>query len=120
MGAREDHIVPWDAAWKSAQALGGPKRFVLGASGHIAGSINPASKNKRSFWVNDTSAATTPQEWLDGATEVPGSWWNDWAKWLSDHRGGLVDAPRQCGAGRFKPIEPAPGSYVRVRAVSTA
>ena len=119
MGAREDHIVPWDAAWKSAQALGGPKRFVLGASGHIAGSINPASKNKRSFWVNDASAAS-PQEWLDGATEVAGSWWNDWAEWLSQHRGGMVDAPRQCGAGRFKPIEPAPGSYVRVRAVSTA
>jgi polyhydroxyalkanoate synthase len=120
MGAREDHIVPWDAAWKSVQALGGPKRFVLGASGHIAGSINPASKNKRSFWVNESTAALTPQQWLDGATEVAGSWWNDWAKWLSAHRGELVDAPRQCGTGRFKPIEPAPGSYVRVRAVSTA
>ncbi|NBW00314.1 MAG: class I poly(R)-hydroxyalkanoic acid synthase [Betaproteobacteria bacterium] len=120
MGAREDHIVPWDAAWKSAQALGGGKRFVLGASGHIAGSINPASKNKRSFWVNEDMTASSPQQWLDGATEVTGSWWNDWAKWLSVHRGELVDAPRQCGASRFKPIEPAPGSYVRVRAVSAA
>ncbi|MFM8676633.1 MAG: class I poly(R)-hydroxyalkanoic acid synthase, partial [Burkholderiaceae bacterium] len=102
---------------KSAQALGGPKRFVLGASGHIAGSINPASKNKRSFWVNENSTASTPQQWLDGATEVSGSWWNDWAKWLANHRGELVDAPRQCGAARFKPIESAPGSYVRVRAI---
>ena len=120
MGAREDHIVPWDAAWKSAQALGSQKRFVLGASGHIAGSINPASKNKRSFWVNEDTTANSPQQWLDGATEVAGSWWNDWAKWLSDHRGALVDAPSHCGAGRYKAIEPAPGSYVRVRAVSAA
>ena len=114
MGAREDHIVPWDAAWVSAMALGGPKRYVLGASGHIAGSINPASKNKRSYWVNEQSAST-PQQWLDGATEMPGSWWNDWAKWLEKRRGEMVPAPAALGGGRYSPIEPAPGSYVKVR-----
>ena len=119
MGAREDHIVPWDAAWHSAQALGGPKRFVLGASGHIAGSINPASKNKRNFWVNE-AAASSPEEWLDGATEVPGSWWNDWAKWLERQRGEMIDAPARMGNSRFPPIEAAPGSYVRTRAGSPA
>ncbi len=119
MGAREDHIVPWDAAWHSAQALGGPKRFVLGASGHIAGSINPASKNKRNFWVNE-AAASSPEEWLDGATEVPGSWWNDWAKWLERQRGGLIDAPARMGNSRFPPSGAAPGSYVRTRAASPA
>lgn len=119
MGAREDHIVPWDAAWHSAQALGGPKRFVLGASGHIAGSINPASKNKRNFWVNE-AAASSPEEWLDGATEVPGSWWNDWAKWLERQRGEMIDAPARMGNSRFPSIEAAPGSYVRTRAGSPA
>ena len=119
MGAREDHIVPWDAAWHSAQALGGPKRFVLGASGHIAGSINPASKNKRNFWVNE-AAASSPEEWLDGATEVPGSWWNDWAKWLERQRGEMIDAPARMGNSRFPSIEAAPGSYVRTRAASPA
>ena len=119
MGAREDHIVPWDAAWHSAQALGGPKRFVLGASGHIAGSINPASKNKRNFWVNE-AAASSPEEWLDGATEVPGSWWNDWAKWIERQRGEMIDAPARMGNSRFPSIEAAPGSYVRTRAGSPA
>jgi polyhydroxyalkanoate synthase len=119
MGAREDHIVPWDAAWHSAQALGGPKRFVLGASGHIAGSINPASKNKRNFWVNE-AAASSPEEWLDGATEVPGSWWNDWAKWIERQRGEMIDAPARMGNSRFPSIEAAPGSYVRTRAASPA
>ncbi len=114
MGAREDHIVPWDAAWVSAMALGGPKRYVLGASGHIAGSINPASKNKRSYWVNEQSAST-PQQWLEGATEMPGSWWNDWAKWLEERRGEMVPAPTSLGSSRYAPVEPAPGSYVKVR-----
>ena len=119
MAAREDHIVPWKGGYESARYLGGPVTFVLGASGHIAGSINPASKNKRSYWVNDR-LGPNPDKWFEQSKEVPGSWWNDWAKWLLEHRGELVDAPRQCGAGRFKPIEPAPGSYVRVRAAAGA
>lgn len=114
MGAREDHIVPWQTAWKSLTHLGGPKRYVLGASGHIAGSINPASKNKRSYWVND-SLGESAEEWLEKAKEMPGSWWNDWAQWLSQHAGSQVPARTAIGSNRHAPIEPAPGSYVKVR-----
>lgn len=114
MGAREDHIVPWQTAWKSLTALGGPKRYVLGASGHIAGSINPASKNKRSYWVNE-NLGDSAQAWLENAKEMPGSWWNDWAQWLSQFSGEQVPAPTRCGSVEHPPIEPAPGSYVKVR-----
>lgn len=117
MGAREDHIVPWESAWVSVNALGGPKRYVLGASGHIAGSINPASKNKRSYWVNDQMGASA-KEWLQSATEQPGSWWNDWTQWLSQFKGAEVDAPTQAGSAKYPPIEAAPGSYVKVRAAN--
>ncbi len=119
MGAREDHIVPWESAWKSLTALGGPKRYVLGASGHIAGSINPASKNKRSYWVNEAqegaSIGVSAQEWFAGAAEMPGSWWNDWAKWLRQYAGAETDAPAIPGSDKYKSIESAPGSYVKVR-----
>jgi len=119
MGAREDHIVPWESAWKSLTALGGPKRYVLGASGHIAGSINPASKNKRSYWINEAqegaSIGASAQEWFAGATEMPGSWWNDWAKWLKQYAGAQTDAPAIPGSDKYKSIESAPGSYVKVR-----
>lgn len=114
MGAVEDHIVPWKSAWTSATLLGGPKRFVLGASGHIAGSINPASKNKRSYWINDDIGANA-DEWLSKATEMPGSWWNDWAVWLKERCGELIPAPSTLGSLRHSPIEPAPGRYVKVR-----
>lgn len=116
MGAREDHIVPWDSAWKSGLLLGGPKRYVLGASGHIAGSINPASKNKRSYWVNDNYDSSA-ESWFTNAVEMPGSWWNDWTVWLKGMSGDEVAAPQSSGNARYKPIEPAPGRYVKVRAV---
>jgi polyhydroxyalkanoate synthase subunit PhaC len=119
MGAREDHIVPWESAWKSLTFLGGPKRYVLGASGHIAGSINPASKNKRSYWVNEKlegqTIGSSAQEWFSGATEMPGSWWNDWAKWLKAYSGPEINAPALPGSDRYKSLEAAPGSYVKVR-----
>jgi polyhydroxyalkanoate synthase len=118
-GSKEDHIVPPSAAFKSLALLnpGQPSRnrFVLGASGHIAGVINPASKNKRSYW---TSEATPAQfgEWLAGATEHKGSWWGEWAAFLREHGGDSVPARTQLGNARFAPIEAAPGSYVKVRA----
>ena len=118
LGAREDHIVPWESAWRSAMLLGGPKRYVLGASGHIAGSINPASKNKRSYWIND-NMDSSPQAWLDNATEMPGSWWNDWTQWLKALSGEQVDPPAAAGNAQYQPLEPAPGSYVKVRANPT-
>ncbi len=116
MAAREDHIVPWRGAYHSMQWLGGEKRFVLGASGHIAGAINPAKKNRRSFWTNDALPAD-PDAWWAGAQEHPGSWWWDWAQWLVAHRGKEVPARTQLGNGQYRPIEPAPGRYVKTPAL---
>jgi polyhydroxyalkanoate synthase len=114
-GSHEDHIVPWQAAYESTGILNSKRRFVLGASGHIAGVINPASKNKRSHWLNDKLPASA-DEWLAGATEVPGSWWPDWAAWLKARGGSLVAAPKGYGNKAFKAIEPAPGRYVKAKA----
>ena len=113
--AREDHIVPWKGGFKSARLLGGKVKFVLGASGHIAGTINPASKNKRSYWVNDTLTADA-DKWFAEAREVPGSWWNEWAKWIKPHGGKMIPARKKLGGAKRKPIEPAPGRYARERA----
>jgi polyhydroxyalkanoate synthase subunit PhaC len=113
--SREDHIVPWDAAYLNTQVLKGPKRFVLGASGHIAGVINPPAKKKRSHWTRDALPATA-DAWLAGATEHAGSWWTDWATWLQGHAGPLKAAPKTPGNRRYKAIEPAPGRYVKAKA----
>ena len=112
--AREDHIVPWKGGYASARTLGGKVVFVLGASGHIAGTINPASKNKRSYWMNDKLDAQA-DKWFAGAEERQGSWWNEWTKWLRPHAGKLVPARKKLGGGRRKPLEPAPGSYAKER-----
>ena len=117
-GSREDHIVPITAAYASTQALPGDKRFVMGASGHIAGVINPPAKGKRSHWIRaDGELPPTLDEWLTGATEHKGSWWPDWAAWLQAHAGKQIAAPKAYGkAPRFKAIEPAPGRYVKQKA----
>jgi polyhydroxyalkanoate synthase subunit PhaC len=115
LATREDHIVPWQSAYESTRLLQGKIRFVLGASGHIAGVINPASKNKRSFWVND-DVKLASDAWLSGAEEKKGSWWPDWADWLKGHTGALR-AARKLGNDKYKPIEPAPGRYVKERVV---
>jgi len=120
--AREDHIVPWKAAYASARLMpgdgkAGGVRYVLGASGHIAGSINPASKNKRSFWTGgDDKLPANSEAWLHDAIEHPGSWWVDWSKWLSKFGGPMKPAPRQYGSAKCKVIEPAPGRYVKEKA----
>jgi len=111
LATREDHIVPWQSAYRSVQLLGGVARFVLGASGHIAGVVNPASANKRSYWTNPTPTPEA-QAWLAGAQEHRGSWWNDWTAWLEPHGGGRVKAKKTLGGGGLKPFEPAPGRYV--------
>ena len=113
--AREDHIVPWKASYGSTQVLSNEVRFVLGASGHIAGAINPVSRNKRSFWRNDRLEPEA-DDWLAGAEERPGSWWADWADWLEGFKGRSRKAPVRLGDAEHPPIEPAPGSYVKVRA----
>jgi polyhydroxyalkanoate synthase len=116
-GSREDHIVPIGGAYGSTQVLPGKKRFVMGASGHIAGVINPPAKNKRSHWIRaDGKLPKTAQAWIDGATEYPGSWWTDWSQWLKTHAGKQIAAPKAYGKGKFKATMPAPGSYVKARA----
>jgi len=114
-GSREDHIVPWKGAYASTRLLQGKTRFVLGASGHIAGVINPPAKNKRSFWTNALLPASA-EDWIASAQEHPGSWWTDWAAWLEPHAGRQIPAPKTYGNPKFKPIEPAPGRYVKVKA----
>jgi polyhydroxyalkanoate synthase subunit PhaC len=114
-GSREDHIVPIAGAYASTRHLPGKKRFVMGASGHIAGVINPPAKNKRSYWTNDKLPASF-DEWLKGAKEHPGSWWTDWSGWLKGHAGKQIAAPKSYGSGKYKAIEPAPGRYVRAKA----
>jgi polyhydroxyalkanoate synthase subunit PhaC len=114
-GSREDHIVPWTAAYASIPLISGKKTFVMGASGHIAGVINPPAKGKRSYWTNSKLPAKA-DEWFKTATEHPGSWWPTWSDWLKPHGGKLVNAPKTPGSTRFKPIEPAPGRYVKAKA----
>ena len=116
-GSREDHIVPINAAYASTQVLPGKKRFVMGASGHIAGVINPPAKNKRSHWIRaDGKLPKTHAAWLQGATEHPGSWWTDWAQWLKSHAGKPIAAPKKYGRGKYQEKMPAPGNYVLAKA----
>ena len=112
LATREDHIVPWRTAYRTTQLLKGETRFVLGASGHVAGVVNPPSKNKRSYGIGG-KPASDPQAWLAASTEKPGSWWGDWSAWLARFGGELVKAPARLGNSEFSPIEPAPGRYVR-------
>jgi len=115
MAAREDHIVPWQSAYLARRILGGDTRFVLGASGHIAGAINPASKNRRSYWVSEANPADA-EEWVEGAEERPGSWWLDWIEWLKPRSGKAIAARGRLGSTTYEPSEPAPGRYVKERA----
>jgi len=115
--SREDHIVPWHGAYRSTQVLKGKRRFVLGASGHIAGVINPPLKKKRSHWIGKSAALpASPEAWLADAVEQPGSWWTDWSAWLAQFGGKQIAAPKKPGQGKYKAIEPAPGRYVKERA----
>jgi polyhydroxyalkanoate synthase len=111
-----DHIVPWRGASKMRQLLGGPVRFILAESGHIAGIINHPARNKRAYWVNEADDAQSldPDEWLAGATKNKGSWWVDWVPWLEEHAGELVSPPPM-GNEEFAPIIDAPGTYVLER-----
>lgn len=113
--SREDHIVPWKGAYASTAVLKGRKRFVLGASGHIAGVINPPKANKRSHWIGDKLPASA-DDWMAAAKEHPGSWWTDWSAWLAPHGGTQVAAPKAPGSRKYKAIEPAPGRYVKQKA----
>ncbi len=114
VGTREDHIVPWRGAFASSRLLKGPTRFVLGASGHIAGVINPPAKKKRSYWTN-TELPGAPDDWFAGAEEHAGSWWGDWAEWLAKTSGERGVPVTNLGSADYPPLEAAPGSYVKQR-----
>jgi polyhydroxyalkanoate synthase len=111
--------VPWRSAFASARLLGGAPVFVLGASGHIAGAINPPGRNKRNYWVGekdaklDPDASLDPDAWLARAESRPGSWWRHWSAWLEPHGGARREAPAHSGNSRYPSIGPAPGTYVR-------
>ena len=113
--SQEDHIVPWQSAYESTHLLKGKNRFVLGASGHIAGVINPPAKNKRYYFENN-KIAPTAQEWLDGAKQIPGSWWPDYTKWLEQFGGKQTPASTTFGNAKYKKMEAAPGVYVKEKA----
>ena len=125
--SKEDHIVPWKTAYASTQLLSGDTTFVLGASGHIAGVINPPAKKKRNYWTLAAAGAPDaaggparldgdPDRWFDAAESIPGSWWPAWISWLASHGGRRVAAPKEPGNAEFAPIEEAPGSYVKEKA----
>jgi polyhydroxyalkanoate synthase subunit PhaC len=113
LSTREDHIAPWKSTYAATQIFSGPIKFVLSASGHIAGVVNPPAADKYCYWTN-AKLPKTPDAWLETAKQTPGSWWPEWSKWLQKFGGGKVDA-RIPGTGGLPAIEEAPGSYVAVR-----
>ena len=116
LSTREDHIAPWKSTYRGTQLLAGPNRFTLAASGHIAGVVNPPDGGKYSYWTSD-DLPDTPETWLASATEIAGSWWPDWHRWILSHDRAEVPA-REPGDGKLTAIEPAPGSYVKVKSTS--
>jgi polyhydroxyalkanoate synthase len=114
LATKEDHIAPWKSTYAATQLYAGDVRFVLGASGHIAGVINPPSANKYGYWTN-ADTPVDPEAWFAAATAHEGSWWSDWAAWVSSYNGKQVP-PRVPGEGGLAVIEDAPGRYVKARA----
>ena len=118
LSTREDHIAPWKSTFAATKLYSGPVEFVLSASGHIAGVVNPPEAEKYNYWTDGGGGkAATPEEWLATAVENSGSWWPHWAAWVKKHSGKQVKA-RKPGAGKLPAIEDAPGSYVRVKATA--
>jgi polyhydroxyalkanoate synthase len=110
----EDHIAPWKSTYLGARVLGGPVRFVLGGSGHIAGIVNPPAADKYCYWTSD-ELPPTPEEFQRAAEQRPGSWWTDWQAWIDALNGADRVPARTPGDGKLKVIESAPGSYVALR-----
>lgn len=115
LSAVEDHIAPWKTTFISTELLKGEMEFVLAASGHIAGVINPAKKNKRHYWINGEYGKGADQ-WLETSTSMPGSWWPHWDKWVKEHGNELIPAPKALGTKEYPELDAAPGSYVMARA----
>jgi polyhydroxyalkanoate synthase len=112
LSTREDHIAPWKSTYHGTHLLKGKNRFVLAASGHLAGVVNPPDGGKSSHWINP-ELPDDPEAWFHGATEIAGSWWPDWQRWITALDKKMVKA-REPGDGKLAPIEDAPGSYVKV------
>jgi polyhydroxyalkanoate synthase len=115
LATREDHIAPAKSAFLGSKFFGGPVKFVLSGSGHIAGVVNPPAKAKYQYWTGGKAGTGTLENWLKNAQEHPGSWWPDWIEWIKSHVTDEVPA-REPGGGKLTPIEDAPGRYVRVKA----
>jgi polyhydroxyalkanoate synthase len=116
ISALEDHIAPWKSTYMGATLMGGPVRFVLGGSGHIAGIINPPVANKYGYWVNPAkSLPESADEWFAGVGQNDGSWWTDWQKWVGNMNGEQMVAARDPAKGKLKALEDAPGSFVKFR-----
>ncbi len=113
LATREDHIAPAKSAFLGSKFFGGPVKYVLAGSGHIAGVVNPADKPKYQYWTGEAPLGSL-DKWMEKATEHPGSWWPDWIEWIRQQAGETVPA-RQPGGGKYQPIEDAPGSYVKVK-----
>jgi class II poly(R)-hydroxyalkanoic acid synthase len=107
-----DHIIPWENAYRSTQLLGGAPRFVLSTSGHIQALVNPPAPESRSSYRVADEHPDAPETWAERAAMKPGSWWPDYDAWLADRSGELKPAPKRLGAGRYKALAKAPGSYV--------
>ena len=114
LSTMEDHIAPWKATYAATQLFSGETTFTLAASGHVAGVVNPPHKNKYGYWTNSKNPAD-PDEWFSNAKSHDGSWWPQWQKWIGKYAGDKV-AARKIGGGKLKPIEDAPGSYVKMKA----
>jgi polyhydroxyalkanoate synthase len=113
LSTKEDHIAPWKSTYAATQIYKGPVKFVLAASGHIAGVVNPPGRSKYGHWEND-QLPKSPDDWLTAATYIQDSWWPVWEKWVAQYSGGEVK-PRHPGDGKLTPIENTPGSYVLVK-----
>ncbi len=113
LATREDHIAPAKSAFLGSKFFGGPVKYVLSGSGHIAGVVNPPSKGKYQYWTGGKAGAGSLEAWIKKAKEHPGSWWPNWIEWIRSHGDDLVP-PREPGGGKLKPIEDAPGRYVKV------
>jgi polyhydroxyalkanoate synthase len=115
LATREDHIAPARSVFYGSSFFGGEVTFVLAGSGHIAGVVNPPVRQKYQYWTGPKPAGDRYDEWLKAAAEHPGSWWPHWHAWIEAQDATRVPA-RPVGSKKYRPIEDAPGSYVRVRA----
>lgn len=114
LATKEDHIAPWKTVYESSRLLSGPTKYVMSGSGHVGGVINPPSRNKYGYWTN-SAKPNKAGAWLEGASQHPGSWWNDWNKWVTKYAGKKDQAPRKPGKGKLKALCAAPGEYVLKR-----